>query len=400
MTGFANVSDPTNKGADFVGSSACVECHAEIGAWHQLHGHAHQLTPILGSAPSFPAQAQRAGVPEPPVGFAWTDISWMVGGYTKKARFIDRDGFLLTSGGTGVDSQWNLSFPSNGSEAGFAPFESERMEPLPYDESCFRCHTTGAQPFNPAEPRFQEGRPGLQGTWAEAGIQCESCHGPGSHHFGSEGAEVVIDRSAIFVDPNGANSCNDCHNRRAGAAAGVIRAADSFIEAEQQYAELMASGGHAEFACTFCHDPHHSVVYDRPNAIRNECTACHAEQNMALHAGFEFRRGDYVETLSCESCHMPFATRSATSATPDVVGDIGRMGDTRTHIFRVETDEDKLDFASMFAENGAAVRQDAQGRAAVTVDFVCLRCHNGMGNAFPIQIENANEIAFQMHGSP
>ena len=34
---------------------------------------------------------------------------------------------------------------------------------------------------------------------------------------------------------------------------------------------------------------------------------------------------------------MPFATKSAAAATTAVVGAFGRMGDTRTHIFRINT---------------------------------------------------------------
>jgi len=398
--GFRNGVDPTNGNANLVGSSACLQCHAQIADWHRLHGHSHPLTPILGAAPRFPEQADRALVPEPPEGYEWSDISWLIGGYTKQARFIDQDGFVLTTGVEGVDTQWNLAFPANGSSAGFAPFEAGQPSPLPYDFSCFQCHTTGSQRQDAERPIFQENRAGFRGTWQEAGIQCESCHGPGSNHFLASGQEVIIDTAAIFVDPSGAVTCNQCHDRRAGAGEGVIRASEGFIEPEQQYAELRASGGHAAFSCTYCHDPHRSVAYDRAGAIRNECTACHADQNMALHEGFVFSRGAYAEPLSCASCHMPFATRSASVASADVVGDFGRMADTRTHIFRIEVDEQKLTFETMFEENGAAVRKDAQGRAAVTVDFVCLRCHNGMGNAFTIRAESANEIAFRIHGAP
>jgi hypothetical protein len=364
-----------------------------------LHGHAHQLTAISGQAPEFPPEAERAGVPEPPAGLAWTEIPWVVGGYTKKAAYIDWDGFVITTGLTGVDAQWNLELPANGNTPGFAPYEPDRSAPLPYGYDCFKCHTTGPQPQDPDRPEFQENRPGFQGTWAEAGIQCESCHGPGSHHFSTVDAQPVIDTTAIFVDSTDSETCGQCHNGRDGNSAQVLRAAGGYIDSEQQVGELRASGGHAMFRCTYCHDPHRSVAYDRSAAIRNACTSCHADQDMALHAGFTYTRGTYVEKLSCESCHMPFATRNGSSATAEVVGPDGRMGDTRTHIFRIDVDEHDLTFEAMFDENGAAVRKDAQNRAAVTVDFVCIRCHNGAGNAFKLMLSSANEIAFGgMHG--
>ena len=50
---------------------------------------------------------------------AWTDISYVIGGYIRQARFIDLEGYTLVTGVTGVDTQWNLSFPPNGTEPGF-----------------------------------------------------------------------------------------------------------------------------------------------------------------------------------------------------------------------------------------------------------------------------------------
>jgi hypothetical protein len=396
MNGFANTTDMSNQGAAFVGSSACRQCHSQIGAWHRLHGHAHQLTPVVDGAPRFPAAAERAGVPDPPGGFEWAEISWLIGGYRKVARFLDQSGFVLTTGVEGVNTQWNLDFPPNGTTAGFAPYEPDRDTPKPYDFSCFQCHTTGPMPQDPDVPEFQENRRGILGTWHEVGIQCEACHGPGSNHFSTDGGTVVIDRSSIFISSTGAETCNTCHNRRDGAPQGVIRAEGGFIAPEQQVAELRASGGHSQFACTFCHDPHRSVTYDRTEAIRNECTACHPDQTMALHEGFVFRRGDYVEPLSCESCHMTFATRIGSSAPPDVVGEDAHMGDTRTHIFRIRPEP--VDFTSMFAADLGSVVKDEQGRAAVTLDFVCLRCHSGVGNAFQLRVDVAALIAEGMHG--
>lgn len=346
---------------------------------------------IQGVAPSYPPEGTQSGVPDPPDGFQWADISYVIGGYTKKARFINQDGFLLTTGVDGVNSQWNLAFPPNGNNAGFVSVDSDLLESPPYDFSCFRCHTTGPLPQDADNPQFQENRPGFAGTWEEAGVQCESCHGPGSNHVSNPSARD------LFVDNTGAESCNQCHSRPFDSQDGVILARDGFIRNYQQRTELLASGGHANFNCTFCHDPHRSVAYDRENAIRNECIVCHRDQNMALHEGKVFTRGNYTEVLTCESCHMPFATMSASAAAADVVGDEGRMSDTRTHIFRINTEQ--VGFAAMFTPDGGAVVQDSEGRASVTVDFVCLRCHNGIG-AFDLSIDSAGDVALGMHGFP
>jgi hypothetical protein len=191
-----------------------------------------------------------------------------------------------------------------------------------------------------------------------------------------------------------ASDCGQCHTR--GEDPSVIFSKNGFIQSYQQWPELLASGEHADFDCTICHEAHVSVNYDRENAIRNECTACHADQTMAIHEGLTFVRGDYSEDLTCVSCHMPFVTASATSASNQVVGEVGRMGDTRTHIFRINTAP--VDFHAFFTGDGASVVKDDEGRAAVTMDFVCFRCHNGIGNAGIIDsLELASGVASNMH---
>lgn len=400
---FANTTDKTNGAARYVGASSCTQCHQDIAAWHRVHGHAHKLTRIEGGPPQFPAEGLRAGIPSPPDGFDWSDISYVIGGYTKKGRFIDQDGYVLTDGVEGVHTQWNLDFPPNGTTAGFVAYEASATAPKPYAFSCFECHTTGAMRQDEDFPQFEENRPGFIGTWEEPGIQCEACHGPGGGHFSTAGSQVNIDRSRIFVDPTGASSCNQCHNRPFDSQTGVIPAAGGFIQHHEQYNELQASGGHASLTCTTCHDPHRSVTYDRTNAIRNECIACHSDMNMARHAGKAYTSASgYTEVLSCESCHMTYATKSGSSALMDsfdaadgsLLGQ-GRIGDTRTHIFRINTNP--VDYTAMFSEDGSQVARDAEGMAAVTVDFVCLRCHNGQGSVFGLSVERAAEIAGEIH---
>lgn len=384
---YNNTTDATNGGAAYLGSAACRACHPEVDARQSLHGHAHMLNRILGQPPAYPAQAVRAGVPAPPAGYAWNDVSYVLGGYIRKAKFIRQDGFILAGGDTSLLAQWDLSFPPAGTLPGFVSYEPPATAvAVPYAYACFVCHVTGPQAQDPSHPGFQENRLGFVGTWQEAGIQCESCHGPGSYHPPNAAARTM------YVDVR-ASACGICHARSAGA--GVIQASGGFIDHHQQYPELLASGGHAGFDCITCHDPHAGTNYDRANAIRNECTACHPNKNMALHEGKVYARGDYGEVLTCTSCHMPFATRSASSV---VIGEsAGRVGDMRTHIFRINTAP--VDYTGMFTADLTRVVKDAEGRAAVTLDFVCLRCHNTDGGyPFRLTLSSASDAAPGLHG--
>ncbi len=386
---YNNRTDPTNNGATYVGSRACSACHTGIAASYHLYGHSHILTPIEGQPPVFPAEATNAGVPTPPDGFDWPDVAYLLGGYRKAANFIDTDGFLITNGTAGVDSQYVLDRPAIDVVAGFVPFMPEAAAPVSYDFSCFQCHTTGPVAQDPAAPLSQDNRPGILGTFSEPGVRCEACHGPGSNHLPNP------QRRDLFVDSDSTLTCARCHSRtfESGSLTAIL-AEDGFIKPYQQFVELRASGGHSEFACTFCHNPHASTTYDRDNAIRNACTSCHSGMNMALHEGKIFRRGNYSEMLSCESCHMTFTGRLASNASADVVGEFGRMGDSRSHIFRIDTRQ--VDFNTFFTADGSQVALDEEGRAAITVDFVCLRCHNGIGT-FAITLGTAADIALNIH---
>jgi len=384
---FHNASDPTNGGAGYIGSAACAACHADVAELNALHGHTQALKAVLGAAPSYPAAAAGAGVPNPPAGQAWTNVSYVLGGYLHGAFFIDRDGFLMTDGTLGVQTQWFLDFPSNGTTASFASYLPAQVQPLTYSYACFRCHVTGPEPQNAQQPLSQDGRPGILGTWAEPGVQCEACHGPGSNHAPEPWAR------RMFVDSTN-DTCARCHLE--GEDPNVIAVVDGYLSPNTQVAELRASGGHAAFNCGVCHGKHASTRYDRGRGILNECSACHGDVNLPYHEGVTFVRGDYSEPVTCESCHMPFAGRSNSVGGAATVGSTGgRMGDVRTHIFRIDTTNQT--YLQMFSADGSRVVMDAQGRAAVTPDFVCLRCHNGVGNAFIISAYGATLIGTDMH---
>ena len=93
---------------------------------------------------------------------------------------------------------------------------------------------------------------------------------------------------------------------------------------------------------------------------------------------------------------MPLAARDATSTIAASNG--GRIGDTRTHFMRIDTEGH--DYQSFFTEDGSEVALDSNGKAVVTVDFVCLRCHNGKGNAFLLDFDAASMVAVGVHRTP
>jgi hypothetical protein len=67
----------------------------------------------------------------------------------------------------------------------------------------------------------------------------------------------------------------------------------------------------------------------------------------------------------CITCHMPYATKSATSVNKYV-------GDVQTHIFKINTAAD----GQMFNEAGNV----ANGTDGVTLGYACYQCHKDEDN--------------------
>lgn len=370
---------PPDGPAAFVGAAACQACHANLMEDHARHGHANALMPIIGGPP--------ATFADPPPGLDWSDVAYVIGGNVKAANFVDADGFLLVDGDTGLPVQFNLPHAPT-QTTGHVPETGDTFTPQPFDFDCFRCHVTGAESIESSGGRRQDNRPGIGGTWHDAGVQCEACHGPGSLHIPTpQLGNLRVDGSA--------GACGECH--ASGLGLDALAVDRGLLAANQQSAELLA-GPHATLACNVCHDPHVSVFADREAALRNQCSSCHAGQDMARHEGLVFVDGDYVERLSCESCHMPFGSASTSVIQRETAsGAALRYGDGRSHVFAIDIAARSFD--SKISPGGDRVVFDASGQFEMTLDVVCVRCHNGVSRAFELTLQSASTIAPSLHGS-
>jgi len=304
--------------AQYEGADYCALCHEEqYGQW-LTSGHRFILSE------SQDASHRQLPLPE---GMSWDDFSYVVGGNKTKALYLDNDGYLYTpSEGA---NQYNVL---TGEWSDYHKGETKT-----YD--CGRCHTTGYEAGgNPA------GLPGISGTFEMPGVQCEHCHGPGGPGVGMN-----------IPDPE---ICGDCHSH---GDSGTIKASGGFILSEGQYNEFMA-GPHSNDdpdlakGCITCHNPHQKAEF----GIKVECSSCHAEEAAAFAGTVMAKAG-----LQCPDCHMPPATLAAQPLGP-------HTGDMKTHIFYIDTDPS----ANMFTSGGTNVAL-TDGKAAVTLDFACQRCHGG-----------------------
>jgi hypothetical protein len=351
LPGLPGVDGLSYEPPQFIGSESCAQCHQSIYDVFVRSGHNWKLNPVAnGEPPDYPF----SDVLSPPDGYTWDDISYVIGGYHWKARFIDNDGYIIT----GDAVQYNLY--NDDIDLGNEWVAYNPGERLPYD--CGPCHTTG---FNPLGK--QGGLEGIVGSWAEPGIQCEECHGAGSQHAGNPVAvSMKIDRDS--------EQCGECHVR------GEIEEVDAqggFIRHHEQYEELFQSK-HVALDCVICHDPHAGVVQLREigePAVRAECENCHFKQAQVTTV-----RPHQLINVDCIDCHMPRLTKSA-------VGDPERFtGDLRTHMMAIDPNQ-----VEQFSEDGTVALSQ------LSLNFACRHCHVDGGLGTPKTDEELREAATGYH---
>ncbi len=340
----------------YVGSEKCGNCHEEQYAEFILSGHPYKLTKVEnGERPRYPYDAITGGVKNPPEGYTWDDITYVIGGYGWKARFMDKDGYIIT-GDENATTQYNFANRTVGNQAGWVAYHAGEQKAY----TCGTCHTTGYNPDG-----HQDGLEGIIGTWAAPGVQCEACHGPGSLHAEDPyGIEMNVEYASQL--------CGECHVRDNPA---EIDASGGFEKHHEQYEDLYNSK-HFAISCVTCHDPHASALYSddevNPNkGIVQQCESCHWE-NAAV------QNNEKHENLACTDCHMPPLGKSA-QANLDIF-----TGDVHSHQFAINTDPD----APQFYDDGAKVMP------YLTLSYACQHCHNGEVNA----VKELDELAADAKG--
>jgi len=153
---------------------------------------------------------------------------------------------------------------------------------------CFGCHTTGARIAG-----------SLQLKDYEPGVQCESCHGPGSAHAdaiaaGRPAAGTI--RSLANMDAQQSNEfCGTCHRTWQTVMTMGIKGINTARFPSYRIAGSPCfSLDDRRISCTACHDPHGALVAD-DKYYDSRCTACHNQTGTKTCP---------VAKQACTSCHM------------------------------------------------------------------------------------------------
>ena len=327
--------------SEYEGAAECAQCHSDIYNDWSTTGHNYILmTPeqALDIRPDLPF----------PDGYTQEDISYVIGGWGWKARYLDSQGFFVTK--TGSDLEINGSNQYNLATGEWVDYHAG--EQLQYN--CQRCHTTGA--FYNVDT---DGLEGTDGAWVFEGVQCEACHGPGSIHIDNmlKGSDVL----AIDVNSS-AELCGECHIR--GSEEDKIPASKGFVNHHEQYQEFLASGKLELMDCVVCHDPHKPVHLGATNDVEGagiiaECADCHGDAVLEYEGSAK-----QIAGIECVDCHMPKNVRSAVNTSMYV-------GDIRSHLFRINTD---VDAKFTFIDPGDGKEY---ANPFITVEYACLSCHEG-----------------------
>ncbi|MBT8111482.1 MAG: hypothetical protein KJO27_12245 [Gammaproteobacteria bacterium] len=460
--GIVNTLDivlPEVPDGEYITSEQCGWCHTTQYSSFIQTGHPFKLNKVVnGEQPVYPFtnlngvlasifddDADLATLDDPnpgntdnPLGtpMTWNDVSYVIGGYFWKARFIDQGGSIVT----GSEVQYN--FATNAMSA-YHNNEDDK------NYNCGNCHTTGWVHTDPAtNPVGQDGLTFMEGTFSEGGIHCEACHSAGAQHAKLNGGIVRNAQPRTFAELTAAGAgyglavdCGECHTRdgerdydtylsgfdkalygpdllpntaddvapdtRPNEMGGRIASSNGLVRHHEQYDEILGIDPDTlrttrtpafltlHGNCGSCHNPHGSSVnVNNPlytgmpgvDPTKAGCLGCHPDYDPADRAGIG------MKGLNCSDCHMPDLAKSATS----VAGEADRptVGDVRSHIFTIALGQ-SVDQFTTTTGGGFAY-------PAITEDWACRTCHNETGVAvdeygivaFPLPEGSADNYVF------
>jgi predicted CXXCH cytochrome family protein len=298
----------------YVGNAACGSCHAEISQAYAATPMARSSGAVTGGLPAgkFSHSESRTEYRVEPAGLVTAargsltmqrQLDYFIGSGAAGQSFVySKDRFLFQAPITWYSQQvrWDVS----------PGYENDKVSRWnrPIEPECLNCHASQIR-SSPAYLNSYADPP-----FAQPGIGCERCHGPGSDHIQGKGGMV----NPAKLEPAKRDSvCAQCHmsgevrvdrvgkrwiDYRPGYplsdfAAYFVTEGASDLKATGYVEKLLASrcklASKDKLWCGTCHDPHRvPEPAQRVAWYRTRCLSCHATSSCG-------RPGD------CTACHMP-----------------------------------------------------------------------------------------------
>jgi hypothetical protein len=292
--------------AFFVGSQQCHGCHTAIAEAYARTAMAQSSGPVE-SVPrgEFTASGQHYRVTANRLVFdqGSAPFDYFIGsGSHGHSYLFAREGYLFE-----LPVTWYARTGTWDASPGYEHYSEPRLD-RPVDTTCLWCHASQVRFVRGTQNRYADP------PFADNGVGCERCHGPGSDHVRNPAARMV---NPAALDAERRDSvCAQCHLTgvsrvtRAGRSFADFRPGDrladytTYFVWDAQNPDLKVASHVERLAasrcktasgdalwCGTCHEPHTGA-----NRTQTACLSCHAQ---AHHAD-----------ENCASCHMPKSAAS------------------------------------------------------------------------------------------
>lgn len=334
----------------YVGSSSCRSCHEKF---YQLWSTSHHGLAMQPFSPELANRAALAG-----------SSTIRIGALKYKAEISDKGGWIVEESNSG-EQRYAMEFTLGGKDVFYflTTLERGRLQVLPlaydvrekawmdstmsmtmhenisrgqpvdwrdraltFNTSCYGCHVSQIETnYDPATDSYHT-------TWREAGINCESCHGPAGKHVrlyqaaekhGSTPDELGLISFKILTHTQRNDACASCH-AKAAAITGGFRTGDKFFDhfslAAFENSDFYPDGRDlgenytytswllspcaksGELDCIRCHTSSGRYRFAKGDS-NAACLSCHEERvkNAPAHT---HHKPDSPGNR-CVSCHMP-----------------------------------------------------------------------------------------------
>jgi tetratricopeptide (TPR) repeat protein len=345
---------PATQAPPYAGSQSCRECHT---AFYQLWSTSHHGLAMQPYS----------------LGFARTNLTaqasfLQIGRSSYRAEIGGTNGFVLEQGtDPKVERRYSIEHVLGGKNVFYflTPLEGGRLQTLPvaydvrkkqwfdtalsamrhfpgqqvgdvplhwkewpytFNTACYNCHVSQlSKNYDPATDRYQT-------TWKEAGINCETCHGPCDDHVramralppGKEPTDYRLIRTKTFTSRQHNDACASCHSKASPITEGYRtpeRFFDHFdlvtLENPDYYPDgrdlgenytqtswlLNPCSRKGPLHCVTCHTSSGRYRFAKTEEADKACLPCHSAK-VKDREGHTHHKGNGPGS-HCVDCHMP-----------------------------------------------------------------------------------------------
>jgi cytochrome c552/HEAT repeat protein/cytochrome c554/c'-like protein len=287
------------------------------------------------------------------------DVSWVIGGKRMQDTVtVFGDGrwqvlpvyFHITGGGAWVD----YNEAKQGSITPDHPYFWTNFRRT-VNKECLDCHATGI------DVRYDRASRHWSTTFADPGVSCEACHGPGARHARTKDAGDIVQPGDVD-DEIGLAICGSCHGPREPVfpmldaknrfrpgqhyddryeslviVDGRERSGEYFADGRPssssfEYQALLQSRCHLAggATCLTCHTAPHEVhvANEIEGGVDASCRKCHARVAAQGEAHTHHRS---PQGASCVGCHMPHVVSGVLDKFADHTIDVPNAQNTIRH---------------------------------------------------------------------